>query len=301
MDNYRAADEALEGRLRAAKEEIQAAEETEETARAEGVAVEPLKLRPEYDRLAREAADRAYRRDEFDPRHGLAAVEALTERALRHRKALQNDISARDALPDERHATEGALLRAREALEEYRVAHEGALGEFGQAALGAVPSPGELSSSLLEAEGYFDQADRAASSGRFGEARSLLQEAADLARQTMQSPTRLKAATAEADRKKREGEEKLQELEARLAQAKANEHLMDPYQRQRLREYEYQLENARFGFFGADWLTALLVFEALDNDYMYVGDPSSFDAGDFGGGDWGGGDFGGGDFGGGDF
>jgi uncharacterized membrane protein YgcG len=301
MDDYRAADEALKGRLRAAKEEIQAAEETEETARAEGVAVEPLKLRPEYDRLAREAADRASRRDEFDPRHGLAAVEALTERTLRHRKALQNDISARDALPDERHATEGALLRAREALEEYRVAHEGALGEFGQAALGAVPSPGELSSSLLEAEGYLDQADRAASSGRFGEARSLLQEAADLARQTMQSPTRLKAATAEADRKKREGEEKLQELEARLAQAKANEHLMDPYQRQRLREYEYQLENARFGFFGADWLTALLVFEALDNDYMYVGDPSSFDAGDFGGGDWGGGDFGGGDFGGGDF
>jgi hypothetical protein len=34
-----------------------------------------------------------------------------------------------------------------------------------------------------------------------------------------------------------------------------------------------------------------LLFEALDNDYMYVGDPSSFDGGDFGGGDFGGGDF----------
>jgi hypothetical protein len=146
-----------------------------------------------------------------------------------------------------------------------------------------------------------DQADRAASSGRFSEARSLLQGAAELARKTMQSPTRLKAAAAEADRKKREGEEKLQELEARLAQAKANEHLMDPHQRQRLREYEYQLGNARYGFFGADWLTALLLFEALDNDYMYVGDPSSFGDGDFGSGDWGGGDWGGGDFGGGDF
>jgi hypothetical protein len=76
---------------------------------------------------------------------------------------------------------------------------------------------------------------------------------------------------------------------------------MDPRQQQRLREYEYQLGNARYGFFGADWLTALLLFEALDNDYMHVGDPSSFDAGDFGGGDWGGGDFGGGDFGRGDF
>ena len=301
MDDYRAADEALDGRLRVAKEEIQAAEEAERTARAEGVAVEPLKLRPEYDRVAREAADRASRREEFDPRHGLAAVEALTERASGHRKALQNDISARDALPDERHATEGALLRARKTLEEYRGAHERALGEFGQAALGEVPNPGELSSSLLEAEGCMDQADRAASSGRFGEARSLLQGAAELARKTMQSPTRLKAATAEADRKKREGEEKLQELEARLAQAKANEHLMDPHQRQRLREYEYQLGNARYGFFGADWLTALLLFEALDNDYMYVGDPSSFEAGDFGSGDWGGGDWGGGDFGGGDF
>src|ERR671920_252479 len=299
IDDYRAADEALEGNLRAAKREIQAAEEAEQSARAKGVAVEPLNLRPEYDRLTREAADRASRRDEFDPRHGLAAVEALAERARGHRKALQDNISARDALPDERYATDGALVRARETLEEYRGAHDRALGEFGQAALGEVPNPGELSSSLLEAEGYVDQADRAASSGRFGEARSLLQEAADLARKTMQSPGRLKAATAEADRKKREGEEKLHELEARLAQAKANEHLMDPYQRQRLREYEYQLGNARYGFFGGDWLTALLLFEALDNDYMYMGDPSSFDGGDFGGGDWGGGDFGGGDFGGG--
>jgi hypothetical protein len=281
------------------------AEEAEETARAEGVAVQPLKLRPEYYRVAREAADRVSRRDEFDPRQTLASVEALAERARGHTRALQNDISARDALPDERHATEGALVRARETLEEYRGAHERALGEFGQAALEKVPNPEELSSSLLEAEGYVDRADRAASSGRFGEARSLLQEAAGLARKTMQSPSRLKAATAEADRKKREGEEKLRELESRLAQAKANEHLMNPYQRQRLREYEYQLGNARYGFIGGDWLTALLLFEALDNDYMYVGDPSSSDAGgfgsDWGGGDWGGGDFGGGDFGGGGF
>jgi uncharacterized membrane protein YgcG len=301
MDDYRAADEALEGRLRVAKEEIQAAEEAEEIARAEGVAVEHQELRPEYDRVAREAADRASRRDEFDPRHGLAAVEALAERARGHRKALRNEISARDVLPDERHATQRALVRAQEALTEYRGAHDRALGEFGQAALGEVPNPGELSSGLLEAEGYMDRADRAASSGRFAEARSLLQGAAELARKTMQSPSRLKTATAEADRKRREGEEKLQELEARLAQAKANEHLMDPYQRQRLREYEYQLGNARYGFFGGDWLTALLLFEALDNDYMYMGDPSSFSGGDWGGGDWGGGDFGGGDWGGGDF
>jgi uncharacterized membrane protein YgcG len=301
IDDYRAADEALEGNLRAAKREIQTAEEAEQSARAKGVAVEPLKLYPEYDRLAREAADRASRRDEFDPRHSLAAVESLAERARGHGEALQNDISARDALPDERYATDGALVRARETLEEYRGAHDRALGEFGQSTLGEVPNPGELSSSLLEAEGYMDRADRAASAGRFTEARSLLQRAAELARKTMQSPSRLKVATAEADRKKRDGEKKLQELEARLAQAKANEHLMDPYQRQRLREYEYQLQNARYGFFGADWLTALLLFEALDNDYTYVDDPSSFDAGAFGGGDWGGGDWGGGDFGGGDF
>ena len=38
-------------------------------------------------------------------------------------------------------------------------------------------------------------------------------------------------------------------------------------------------------------LTALLLFEALDTAYAYMGDPSSF-AGD----DWGGRDFGGGDF-----
>src|SRR5215208_753203 len=54
MDDYRDADEAMDGRLLEAKEEIQAAEEAEEIARAEGVAVEPLKLRPEYDRVALE-------------------------------------------------------------------------------------------------------------------------------------------------------------------------------------------------------------------------------------------------------
>src|SRR5215212_136935 len=201
MDDYRAADEALDGKLHAAKEEIGAAEKAEEAARAECVAVEPLQ--------------------------SLAAVEALAERARGHREALRGNISARDALPDERHATEGALVRARETLEEYRGAHERALAEFGQAALEEVPNPAELSTGLLEAEGHMDRADRAASSGRFSEARSLLQEAAELARRTMQSPGHLKAATAEADRKKREGEEKLQELEARLAQAKANEHLMN--------------------------------------------------------------------------
>ena len=46
---------------------------------------------------------------------------------------------------------------------------------------------------------------------------------------------------------------------------------------------------------GADWLTALLVFEALDNDYVYVDAPGG-EFGEGGWGDWGGdwGDFGGG-------
>ena len=307
IDDYRAADEALDGKLRTAAEEMQAAEGAEEATRAEGVAVHHLDLRPEYERLAREAAARAGRRDEYDPRQALAAVESLARRAREHRTALRDEVSARNALPDERHAAEGALGRARRALEEYRRSYERALTEFGPAALADVKNPEELSSGLLDAEGRLERASRAESAGRFAESRSLLREATATAREAMQAPSRLKAATAEADRKKREGERKLEELEARLAQAKANEHLMDPYQRQKLREYEYQLQNARYGFFGADWLTALLVFEALDTDYMYVGDPSAFaaegfgDGGDWGGGDWGGGDFGGGDFGGGDF
>ena len=305
IDDYRAADEVLGARLRDAKETILAAERAAEIARSEGVAIEPLMLGPEYDRLAREAADRASRRGEFDPRQSLAAVDELAKRAREHEEAVRGGIAARDTLPDERHSAEGALARALTALKEYRVAHERALGEFGQAALGEVPNPEELSTNLLEAEGCIDRAERSASTGRFAEARSLLREAASLARESMQAPSQLKAAMSEADRKKREGEEKLGELEARLAQAKANEHLMGPHQRQRLREYEYQLQNARYGFFGGDWLTALLVFEALDNDYTYMGDPSSFEAGgsggDWGGGDWGGGDWGGGDFGGGDF
>ena len=290
MDAYRAADEALE------------------TARSEGVTVEPRKLRPEYDRLAWKIRDRTSHRDEFDPREILAALETLGNQALEYEETVRDNISARDALPDERHATEGTLVRARTVLEDYRGAYERAVAEFGQAALGEVPNPGELSSDLLESDGAVERADRASSAGRFVEASSLLERAAGLAGEAMQAPGQLKAATVEADRKKREGEEKLQELEARLAQAKANEHLMGPYQRQRLRDYENQLQNARYGFFGGDWLTAILLFEALDNDYMYMGDPSSFDdpggdwgGGDFGGGDWGGGDWGGGDFGGGDF
>jgi len=260
IDDYRAADEALDGKLGAAAEEIRAAEEAQESARAAGVAAKHLDLRPEYDRLAREAADRAVRRDEYDPRQAFAAVDALAQRARERRTALREEISSRDALPEERLSAQGALGRARQALEEYHRSYEKALSEFGPAALGEAPNPGELSSGLLHAEGCIEGADSAASAGRFAEARGLLREATDLARETMQAPSRLKVATAQADRKKRAGEEKLVELEARLAQAKANEHLMNPYQRQRLREYEYQLENARYGFFGGDWLTALLLF-----------------------------------------
>jgi hypothetical protein len=308
MDEYRAADEALDDGLLAAREGIRAAEKARQIARSEGVAVEPPELRPDYDLLARKIGERASNREEFDPREALAALEEIGRQARGYEEAVRDNISARDALPDERHSTEGALLRARTVLEDYRGAYERAVEEFGQAALGEVPDPGELASDLLESDGAVERAGRASSAGHFTEASSLLRRAADLAAETMRAPGLLKAATVEADRKKREGEKKLQELEARLAQAKANEHLMGPYQRQKLRDYEYQLQNARYGFFGGDWLTAILLFEALDNDYMYMGDPSSFgDPGgdwggdDFGGGDWGGGDWGGGDFGGGDF
>ena len=308
MDEYRAADEALDKGLLAAEEGIRVAERAGQTARSEGVAIEPPRLRPKYDRLAREIGARVSHREEFDPKQTLAALEDLRRQARDYDEAVRDNLSARDALPDERHAAEGAIVRARAALENYREAHGRAVEEFGQAALGKAPDPGELSSGLLESDGAVERADRASSAGRFVEARSLLGRADDLAGEIMRAPGLLKAATVEADRKKREGEEKLQELEARLAQAKANEHLMDPYQRQRLRDYEYQLQNARYGFIGGDWLTAILLFEALDNDYMYMGDPSSFGdpggdwgGGDFGGGDWGGGDWGGGDFGGGDF
>ena len=302
IDDYRAADEALDGKLRAATQEIKSAVKAEEEARAAGVYVEPQDLRPEYDRLAKEAAGRAARRDEFDPRQAVAAVDALIGQARERRKALQDEIAARAALPEESSSAEGALARAQETLEEYRRAHAEEESKWGPAALEGAPSPEELSSGLRHAAGCIERAGRAEASGRFAEARSLLEEAVTLCREVMQAPGTLKAAVAEADRKRREGEEKLKELEARLERARANEHLMDPYQRQRLREYEYQLQNARYGFFGADWLTALLVFEALDHDYVYMGGVPGEGFGDWGaGGDWGGGDFGGGDWGGGDF
>src|SRR3712207_433816 len=68
IDDYRAADEALDGKLRAAAEEVKSAEQSEEEVRAAGVFVEPQDLLPEYDRLAREAAGRAARRDRSEER-----------------------------------------------------------------------------------------------------------------------------------------------------------------------------------------------------------------------------------------
>src|SRR3712207_3185323 len=58
IDDYRAADETLDGKLRTAAEEIVSTANVEEEALAAGVWVEPQNLRPEYDRLAREAAGR---------------------------------------------------------------------------------------------------------------------------------------------------------------------------------------------------------------------------------------------------
>jgi uncharacterized membrane protein YgcG len=309
IDNYRAADEALEGSLRAAAEEIDVARVAERSAREAGVSVEPQNLRPEYDRLAREVAGRAARRDEFDPREALAAVDALIERARERRAALEDEVTARAALPEERSSAEDALGRARETREEYGRAYAVEQDRWGPAALEEAPAPEELSTDLRDAAGRLERAGTAESAGRFAESRSLLREVAETARATMQAPGVLKTAVAEADRKRREGQNKLKELEARLERAKAHRHRMSPRQRRQLQDYERRLDDARYGFFGADWLTALLLFEALDHDYVYMdgapgegfGDGGWGNGGDWGGGDWGGGDFGGGDFGGGGF
>ena len=304
IDHYRAADEALEGRLRVAAEEIDGAEIAERSARNSGASVEPRDLRPEYDRLAREAADRAARRDEFDPREALAAVDALVEEARERRTAMEAEVSARAALPEERASARDALSRARETLEEYGRAYAAAINDWGPAALEEAPAPEELSADLRHTAGRLERSEAAEAAGRFTEARSLLDEVAATSRTVMEAPGTLKVVVAEADRRRRKGEKKLAELEARLKRAKANRHRMGPRQRRQLQDYERRLDDARGGFFGADWLTALLLFEALDHDYVYMdGAPGEgFGEGGWGdGGDWGGGDFGGGDFGGGDF
>jgi uncharacterized membrane protein YgcG len=307
IDQYRAADEALEGMLRVAAEEIDAAETAERSARETGASVEYQDLRRKYDRLAKETANRTGRRDEFDPRETLAAVGALIEKARDRRTAMEAEVSARAILPEERSLAKDALLRARETLKEYARAYATATNGWGPAALEEAPAPEELSADLRDASGCVERSGTAEAAGRFVEARSLLEGAAQTARVTMQAPSALKEVVAEADRRRREGEEKLAKLEARLEHAKANRHRMGPRQKRQLRDYERRLDDARGGFFGTDWLTALLVFEALDTDYMYVdspggdfGDGGWADGGDWGGGDWGG-DFGGGDFGGGDF
>src|SRR5215210_9199221 len=226
MDHYRAADEALEGRLRAASEEIAAAEIAESSALEAGAAVEPLDLRPEFDRLAREMAGRASRRDDFDPREVLTATDTLIGRARERRAALEAEISARSALPEERSSTEDTLVRARETLEEYGRAYTTEQSRWGPAALEEAPAPEELSTDLRRAASSIERAGTVEAAGRFVEARVLLEEATQTARAVMQAPGGLKAAAAEADRRRREGEKKLEELEARLEQAKASRHRM---------------------------------------------------------------------------
>ena len=51
--------------------------------------------------------------------------------------------------------------------------------------------------------------------------------------------------------------------------AKANEHRMGPRPAAAAQGLREPATDARYGFFGADWLTALLLFEALDNDYVH--------------------------------
>ena len=135
IDDYRAADETLDGKLRTAAEEIESAERAEEEARAAGVSVRPAELRPEYGQLAREAAERAARRDEYDPRRAIAAVDELMERARRHRAALRDEVAARAALPEERSSAEEALAHAQETLEEYRRVDAEEESRWGPAAL----------------------------------------------------------------------------------------------------------------------------------------------------------------------
>src|SRR3712207_1546123 len=214
IDDYRAADEDLDGKLRVAAQEIESAREAEEEARAGGVFVEPQEdLRLEYDRLAKEAAGRAARRDEFDPRQAVAAVNALIEQARERRRVLRDEVAARAALPEERSSAGDTLARAQETLEEYRRAHAEEESRWGPAALEEAPSPEELASGLRHAAGCVERAGRAEASGHFAEARSLLQEAAALSREVMQAPSVLKAAAAKADRKRREGEEKPKEVD----------------------------------------------------------------------------------------
>jgi DNA repair exonuclease SbcCD ATPase subunit len=249
----------------------------------------------------------------------LTAIEALAEKARGRRRALEDEVSSKERLQEARPATRNAIERAREALDEYRKSYSTAEEKWGPAALESAPAPEVLSSDLDEAVSLSEDAEKLAASGRFVEARSSLERAGSAAQNiVVGAPAALRTAVVEADRKKREGEEKLKELEARLKQAKANERFMSPLQHQQLRDYEYQLQNARSGFFGGDWLAALLLFEALDHNYTFMGDAPFMGAGGFGesdwngggwsggdwndGGGWGGGDWGGGgDFGGGDW
>jgi len=308
IDGYRAADDRLDGHLREAADEIAAAEAAEERARRAGAAVPPQdSLRPEYDSLAREVAGRAHNRDEFDPRDAAAAVEALAGKARARREAMEAEVAARDALSEERRSAETSLARAEGSLEGYSREYAAAEDRWGPAALEKAAAPDWISLKLRQARDDIERSRRLEAEGRFAEARSLLQEANGLAGDVLDAPTGLREAVIEADRKKREGEDKIRELEARLNEARKNRHRMSPRQRRQLRDYERRFDDARGTFFGGDLLTALLLFEAFDNDFVVYENDSfggDFGGGDFGGGDFGGfggGDFGGGGFGGGDF
>jgi predicted nucleic acid-binding Zn-ribbon protein len=280
IDDYRAADERLDGHLREAADEISHAEAAEERARGAGAAVPSQdSLRPEFDLLAREVSGRAANRDEFDPREAAAAVDALAEKARSRRAAMEDEVNSKGALPHLRSETLRSLDRASRLLEEHRARYAATEREWGPAALEDVPAPAELETGLHEAHNAVSQADRLASSGRFAEARGRLERAQGAADAVVGAPAALKKALVEADRKKREGEDKIRELETRLKEARKNRHRMNPRQQRQLRDYERRFDDARGTFFGGDLLTALLLFEVLDNDTVYMGGGDAFGGG----------------------
>ena len=175
--------------------EIDPGGDLRESAARRGASVGPQDLRPEYDRLAREAAGRAARRDEFDPREALAAVDAA------HRESPGPPVRHGGRGLGARRPPRGTLLRRGRARDgprdprRLRPGSRGAVSDWGPAALEEAPAPEELSTDLRRAAGDVERAAAAEAAGRFAEARSLLQEAADIAGETMQSPGRLKTAT----------------------------------------------------------------------------------------------------------
>lgn len=283
IDGYRLAAGSLEASLAEAAQEVRLAGADEEEAARSGVdtpssAGTPADdLRAAYAALAPRVS--GHRPGHDDPRETLDGVLELAQSARERRDALRAELSAKCEFDPAVGEAEDALRYVEPVPREYRRAFGRSELQWGPAALGSAPSHVDVDAAYGDAARTLERAREAGAEGRYVAARDLLDEHALLCVYVDEAPAKLRVAVADADLKKRAGEDKLRELEERLRLAKAREPRMSGGDRRKLHEYERRFGEASRGFRSSHWPGWLPVLDELDRDHAPADAPADAPSG----------------------